>query len=138
MISLGETSIPPSHRFENVGRDLRKIGSRHASRFRFVNWLVFLAARERANRACAQATSDSSETESITSGWQQCLHRATRDTFLVNLVARKFQGSRLLDQNLSLRGPYLHAVSRRMVKVATDFSELPIHRDNLIESGAGN
>jgi hypothetical protein len=29
-------------------------------------------------------------------------------------------------------------VGRRMVKVATDLSELPIHRDNLIESGAGN
>jgi hypothetical protein len=82
------------HRFENIGSDLRKIGSRQASRFRFVNRLVFLAARESENRACTQATSDSSETENLTSGWQQCLHRATSDTFLVNLVARKFQGSR--------------------------------------------
>jgi hypothetical protein len=78
------------HRFENVGSDLRKIGSRQASRFRFVDWLVFLATRESENRACSQATSDSSETENIPSGWQQCLHRATSDTFLINLVARKF------------------------------------------------
>jgi hypothetical protein len=78
------------HRFENVGRDLRKIGSRQASRFRLVDRLLFSAAGESEKRACTQATSQSSETENITSGWQQCLHRATSDTFLLSQVARKF------------------------------------------------
>jgi hypothetical protein len=91
---LGRKIDAAIHRFENIGRDLGKIGSRQASRFRLVDWLVFLAAGKSQKCAGTQATSDSSEAENITSGWQQCLHRATSDTFLVNLVARKFEGSR--------------------------------------------
>ncbi len=40
------------HRFEDVGRDLWKIGGRFTSRFRFIDWFVFFAAGKREKRAC--------------------------------------------------------------------------------------
>jgi hypothetical protein len=89
---LGRKIDAAIHRFENIGSDLWEIGSRQAGRFRFVDWLVFLAARESENRARTQTTSDSSETENIISGWQQRRHRALIDTFFVSPIARKFQG----------------------------------------------
>ena len=78
------------HRLENVVSDLRKVGSCFAGRFRFVNWLVFLAAGKTEQGAGNQAASDSGETEKIARGWQQYPHRAIIDTSLVNRVARKF------------------------------------------------
>src|SRR5205823_14172774 len=64
-----------------------------ASRFRFVNWLVFPAAGKTEQCACNHAASDSCEREKIAPGWQQRLHRAIIDTSLVNRVARKFYKS---------------------------------------------
>jgi hypothetical protein len=78
------------HRLENVGSDLRKISGCFPGCFRFVNWLVFLAASKTEQCACSQAASDSGETEKIARGWQQYPHRAIIDTPLVNRVARKF------------------------------------------------
>ncbi len=78
------------HRLENVGSDLRKIGSGPSSRFRFVNWLVFLAAGKNDNRACNEAASDSREAEKIVSGFPERLHRAIIDTLVESFLARKF------------------------------------------------
>jgi len=70
--------------------NLRKIGSRQASCFRFIDWFVFLAAGQSQERTCEKPTSDSCEREKIAPGWQQRLHRAIIDTSVVNRVARKF------------------------------------------------
>ena len=78
------------HRFENVCGDLREIGSRFCSRFRFVGWLVFLAARKRQGQAGAKADSDPDETEKIASGLEERLHRGIIDISLANRKARQF------------------------------------------------
>jgi len=78
------------HRLENVVSDLREVGSCFAGRFRFVNWLVFLAAGKNDNRACNEAASDSREAEKIVSGFPERLHRAIIDTLVESFLARKF------------------------------------------------
>jgi len=77
------------HRLENVGSDLRKIGSAFSGRFRLVNWLVFSAAREREQHTRDEIAADSSEAERLASGWEEYLHRPLIHICLVNLVARK-------------------------------------------------
>ena len=77
------------HRLENVGSDLRKIGSGFSGRFRLVNWLVLSAAREREQHTRDEIAADSSEAERLASGWEEYLHRPLIHICLVNLVARK-------------------------------------------------
>jgi hypothetical protein len=72
------------HRFENVGSDLRKICSGFSSRFRFVNWLVLSATREREE----QAGADPDETEKIALGLEESLHRTVIYMSVANRVAR--------------------------------------------------
>ena len=78
------------HRLENVCSDLREICRAFSRRFSFVDRLVFFAAGKHEQGAHTDARSDSTETEKMATRFQQCLHRGTIDTSLVNGVARKF------------------------------------------------
>ena len=69
MISSGDKRDAAIHRLENVGRDLREIGSRYAGSLRFIDRLDFFAAGNSERSAADQSRSDSDETESITSCW---------------------------------------------------------------------
>ena len=79
------------HRFENVRGNLRKIGSRFSSRFRFVGWLVFFAAGKGQGQAGAKADPGRGETEKIAFGLEERLHRAIIDISRANPEARQFR-----------------------------------------------
>ena len=71
--------MPAVHWLEDVGSDLRKIGSAFAGCFRFVSWLVFFATRERQGQTGDKADSGPSETEKIAFGLEERLHRGVID-----------------------------------------------------------
>ena len=79
------------HRFENVRGNLRKIGSRFSSRFRFVGWLVFFAAGKGQGQAGGKADPGRGETEKIAFGLEERLHRAIIDISRANREARQFR-----------------------------------------------
>ena len=90
------------HRFENVRGNLRKIGSRFSSRFRFVGWLVFFAAGEGQGQAGAKADPGRGETEKIAFGLEERLHRAIIDISRANPEARTILKARNGSQAASL------------------------------------
>src|SRR5206468_12728050 len=76
---LGRKIDAAIQRFEDVDRDLRKVGGRFSGGFRFVDRFGLPAASKTEQCAADEAGSDSRETERIVPGWRECRDRDSVD-----------------------------------------------------------